>query len=171
MEFCPGTLDAHVACLALIARSPEHFGTNPPLAQIKSDLESGDLYTACEGARILAFSVVSEPRRHIAEILWMVVEPQMRRRGIGTGMLRYVQAHLTTKGCALLLVKTLAPTSPYEPYNGTRRFYERHGFLLVDVIDPYPGWSPGNPCAIYVKPLDPGRENGDAGVGCRGRHG
>lgn len=38
-------------------------------------------------------------------------------------------------------------------YARTRKFYEQRGFHLLEEIDPYPGWDPGNPCAIYVKVL------------------
>lgn len=52
-------------------------------------------------------------------------------------------------------VKTLAPTVDYPPYDATRAFYASQGFHLVDIIDPYPAWNPGNPCAIYLNILSP----------------
>ena len=55
-------------------------------------------------------------------------------------------------GIALIEVKTLAATADYAPYEKTRRFYEL-GLFLIETIDPFPGWEPGNPCAIYVKIL------------------
>jgi len=35
----------------------------------------------------------------------------------------------------------------------TRGFEAHRGFVPVDTIDPLPGWSPGNPAAIYVAAL------------------
>lgn len=58
----------------------------------------------------------------------------------------------------MLQVKTLAPTVEYAPYEGTRTFYEAMGFRLLEIIDPFPGWEPGNPCAIFAKALHKGRE-------------
>ena len=43
------------------------------------------------------------------------------------------------------------------PYEATRAFWERNGFVHVDTIDPLPGWEPGNPAAIYVAALRPTR--------------
>ena len=60
---------------------------------------------------------------------------------------------LESRMVRLVMVKTLAPTVDYPPYALTRRFYEKNGFALIDVIDPYPKWDPGNPCAIYVRAL------------------
>jgi len=49
--------------------------------------------------------------------------------------------------------KTLDSSSGYRPYEATRAFWERNGFIHVDTIDPLPGWEPGNPAAIYVAAL------------------
>lgn len=56
----------------------------------------------------------------------------------------------------LLEVKTLADRAGYGPYIRTRRFYAWAGFVHLDTIDPFPGWDPGNPCAILVKVLGDG---------------
>jgi hypothetical protein len=55
-----------------------------------------------------------------------------------------------------------ANNSPWQfpdrgPYEATRAFWERNGFIHVDTIDPLPGWEPGNPAAIYVAALRPAR--------------
>lgn len=42
---------------------------------------------------------------------------------------------------------------PSTAYAGTRAFRERHGFVRIHAIDPYPGWRPGNPAAGYVHAL------------------
>ena len=56
-----------------------------------------------------------------------------------------------------LEAKTLDRSSGYRPYEATRAFWERNGFIHVDTIDPLPGWPPGNPAAIYVAALRPTR--------------
>jgi hypothetical protein len=53
--------------------------------------------------------------------------------------------------------KTLDRSSGYRPYEATRVFWERNGFVHVDTIDPLPGWKAGNPAAIYVAALRPTR--------------
>jgi hypothetical protein len=52
-------------------------------------------------------------------------------------------------------VKTLDSSAGYEPYVATRAFWERHGFVQVDAVDPLRGWPPGNPAAIYLCALGP----------------
>ncbi len=53
--------------------------------------------------------------------------------------------------------KTLDRSSGYHPYEATRAFWERNGFIQIDTIDPLPGWQPGNPAAIYVAAVRPTR--------------
>jgi ribosomal protein S18 acetylase RimI-like enzyme len=97
--------------------------------------------------------LVAERRGRVAEILWMATRPDARHRGHGTALLEHVFAELQREGVVMVEVKTLDASEDYEPYEATRAFYERMGFVHLDTIDPYPGWAPGNPCAIYVTAL------------------
>jgi hypothetical protein len=54
-------------------------------------------------------------------------------------------------------VKTLDASAGYPPYEATRAFWERGGFVLVDTIDPLPDWEPGSPAAVYVAAVRPTR--------------
>lgn len=63
---------------------------------------------------------------------------------------------MRSAGVELLEVKTLSAKADYLPYEATRGFYQRTGFLHLETVDPYPGWGPENPGAIYVKVLAPG---------------
>jgi hypothetical protein len=56
-------------------------------------------------------------------------------------------------GCWEWELKTLDSSVDYEPYQATRAFWERMGFIQIDTIDPLPGWNPGDPAAIYVAAL------------------
>lgn len=47
-------------------------------------------------------------------------------------------------------VKTLAETVEDTGYKKTREFYKKLGFNTLEIIDPYPGWSAGNPCQILA---------------------
>ncbi len=112
-----------------------------------------ELVVAKNADRVVAFLCFKTIGARVSEILWMAVHHSLFGQGIGTLILDEVCRDLVSKGIGLLTVKTLAPSVDYPPYARTRRFYEKNGFVLIAEIDPYPGWSPGNPCAIYVKPF------------------
>jgi len=61
---------------------------------------------------------------------------------------------MSAEGVRFVEVKTLDESADYEPYVATRAFWETCGFVQIDCIDPLPGWSPGNPSAIYVAAVD-----------------
>ena len=101
----------------------------------------------------MGFATIKEKSQTVGEVSWMAVKPDIHREGIGTGLMEYIFQGLKEAGFQLLEVKTLGEAADYEPYEKTRAFYEKVGFQLLDTIDPYKNWDPGNPCAIYVKIL------------------
>ncbi|RNI21441.1 N-acetyltransferase [Flexivirga caeni] len=87
---------------------------------------------------------------HAAEIHLIVVDRSSHGKGIGSEMLRALEADTALHGVRLLEVKTLGPSSADANYARTRHFYEKAGFLAMDETDL---WGPENPCLIMVKPL------------------
>jgi GNAT superfamily N-acetyltransferase len=149
--------DAHVeGCLTIAQALPDYF-TADAVAAIHRALAEGPasvVEEAADGVRAVAgFAIVEHKGPAVAELAWMVVHPARRGQGYGSALLAAVAERLRARGVQLLEVKTLAPEADYAPYEATRRFYERAGFLHLETVDPYPGWEPGSPCAIYVKIL------------------
>src|SRR5690348_14512792 len=103
------------------------------------------------------FAIAARKSPAGAEILWIAVDAARRGRGHGTRLLGRVLDHLGADGISVVEAKTLDRSSGYRPYEATRAFWERNGFVHVDTIDPLPGWEPGNPAAIYVAALRPTR--------------
>lgn len=143
------------ACLSIAAALPAYFN-HAGLAEMKRQLPFQDLYVAEKGATVEGFAAIKRKNASLAELAWIAVAPDRHGRGTGRALLARVEAALAGHGVRLLEVKTLADTAEYEPYIRTRRFYARVGFVHVETIDPFPGWEPGNPCAILVKVLGDG---------------
>ena len=50
----------------------------------------------------------------------------------------------------MLTVKTLNESAEYEPYERTRSFYKKFGFVVpIEVFKTY--WNEGNPCLFSTK--------------------
>lgn len=88
-----------------------------------------------------------------AEIHLLAVDPGLHRRGVGSALVRTLEADLITDGCELLEVKTLGPSRADAGYARTREFYLSIGFKPLEELRDL--WDPGNPALIMVKMLTP----------------
>ncbi len=136
------------ACLEIAKALPEWFN-EAGLKVMERDLKSETTFIAVEKDQVLGFITVKPLNDKALEILWMAVRREFRGRGIGTEMLRFVEMWAKAN-FEVLVVKTSGDLN-YKPYDETRKFYERRGFVGVALIDPYPEW--GEEALIYVKCL------------------
>ncbi len=125
--------------------------------QVERDAAAHDAWVLTDAGEIAGFAVAARRPPGGAEILWIAVDPARRGRRLGTMLLDSVLDDLAAAGDTVVEAKTLDRSAGYPPYEATRAFWERRGFVQVDTIDPLPGWRPGNPAAIYVAALRPTR--------------
>lgn len=144
------------ACAGIVRGLPEYFTEDVP-TKVERDAALHQTWVLAGSGDIVGFTVVDRRSPGAAEILWMAVESSRRGRGAGTRLLDDVLETLAAEGVSLVEVKTLDEAAGYEPYEATRAFWERRGFVQIDTIDPLPGWQPGNPSAFYVAALRPTR--------------
>jgi GNAT superfamily N-acetyltransferase len=137
------------AAVAVVEGSPDYFTEDVP-GHVQRDAVEHDAWVVAESDHVLGFAIVARKSASAAEILWIAIDGAHRGRGHGTLLLGHVLDQLGTSGVSLVEAKTLDASAGYPPYEATRAFWERHGFVQIDTIDPLPGWPPGNPAAIYV---------------------
>jgi GNAT superfamily N-acetyltransferase len=138
-------------CLRIIRGLPEYFTDDVP-DRVRLDLARHEGWVLADDD-VVGMAVVDRRSADAVEILWLAVDSQSRRTGVGTRLLAHVLDHLRRAGVLLVEAKTLDRSVDYPPYVATRAFWERRGFVQIDTIDPLPGWAPGNPCAFYVAAL------------------
>jgi len=132
----------------LAAALPDYFNA-AGLEHMRADVTGGEIIGAYHTTGLIGFALYKEINPEAIELACLAVRRERWSHGVGT--------RLVTESLALLpshfracQVKTLASTVPYPPYERTRRFYVKLGFIPLEVIDPYPGWPPGNPCQLMV---------------------
>jgi GNAT superfamily N-acetyltransferase len=132
----------------LAAALPDYFNA-AGLEHMKSDLTGGELFGAYRTAEVIGFALYQEINPEAIELAWLAVRREQWSHGVGTRLvtesLDLLPSHY--RACQ---VKTLASIVQYPPYERTRRFYVKLGFIPLEVVDPYPGWAPGNPCQLMV---------------------
>jgi ribosomal protein S18 acetylase RimI-like enzyme len=144
------------AVTAIIRGLPDYFTDDVP-AKAERDAADHEAWVIDDSGTVAGFAIAARKSPGGAEILWIAVDAARRGRGHGTRLLGDVLDDLAATGVSVVAAKTLDNSSGYQPYEATRAFWERNGFIQVDTIDPLPGWQPGNPAAIYVAALRPTR--------------
>lgn len=151
-----GAADAE-ACVAVLRRLPEYF-TADTHDEVRRSLDAGRGWVAVDDDNLQGFLVVETRYPRAVEITFAAVVPEHQHAGIGSALVQAALDVLIEAGISMVEVKTLDASSGYQLYASTRAFWERHGFVQIDCIDPLPGWQPGNPCAVYVLALGPTRQ-------------
>ena len=156
MTVRPATSADGVAIDAIVRGLPDHFTPDVP-DTVAADMARHESWVVVDGDEVVGFAVVDRRSPRAVELLWAAVRADRRGGGLGTRLVEHVLAELAAGGVRLVEVRTLDRSAGYAPYEATRGFWEARGFVQVDRVDPYPGWQPGNPCAIYVAALSPTR--------------
>jgi GNAT superfamily N-acetyltransferase len=144
------------AAVAIVRGLPDYFTDDVP-AKVERDAAGHEAWVITDSGTVAGFAVAARKSPAGAEILWIAVDAARRARGLGTSLLTHVLDHLAAAGISVVEAKTLDRSSGYRPYEATRAFWERNGFIHIDTIDPLPGWPPGNPAAIYIAAIRPTR--------------
>lgn len=152
VEVRAATADDVAGCQAVVRGLPDWFTPDVP-DTVAADMGHHESWVVVAGGEVVGFAVVDRRSARAAEILWAAVADRRRGWGLGTRLVEHVLAELAAGGVRLVEVRTLDASAGYAPYEATRGFWEARGFVQVDRVDPYPGWQPGNPCAIYVAAL------------------
>ena len=142
------------ACEAVLRALPAWFGLEEAIASYRASAASEPTFGARDRERgLLGFLTLRLPYPQSAELVCMGVRPELRRRGLGSALLRSAERWLLTEGVSFLQVKTLSPRSPDRGYAETRAFYLARGFSPLAEFPEL--WGPKNPCLQLVKHFCP----------------
>ncbi len=119
-------------CVEIARGLPEWFN-EAGLKAIERDLREETTFVAVEGEEVFGFITIKPLNKKALEILWLAVGREHQGKGIGTKLLRFIEGWAKERGFELLVVKTSGDLT-YKPYDETRRFYERRGFVRVAPI-------------------------------------
>ncbi len=136
-----------------IAQSLPEFFSADGLVALTHDLKVHELRGAFISGRLAGFIMLRKADVASLEISWLAVRKDLQGQGIGSALVKSSLQEFFEKGFRMCYVKTLAETVEDKGYERTRKFYKDLGFSTLEIIDPYPGWSAGNPCQILAASL------------------
>jgi ribosomal protein S18 acetylase RimI-like enzyme len=97
----------------------------------------------------VGITTIKQHSPYAAEVYLMAVKPAHHRRGVGTAMLRHLEARLAAAGVEFLQVKTLSAARHDAGYDATRAFYLGYGFRPLEEFPTL--WDPSNPALQLIK--------------------
>lgn len=121
-------------CDAIIASLPYFFAIEEGVKECSLAVRTQSGWVAVDGAgQVVGFLTTDTPFPGSVEITWLAVRGHRRRAGAGRVLIERAAQEAARQGHRCLCVLTLGPSAS-EPgvedgYAGTRRFYERVGFL------------------------------------------
>jgi ribosomal protein S18 acetylase RimI-like enzyme len=135
---------------ARILRSlPLWFGIEDSLVMYASDTARLPTFVARNDERVVGFLSLAEHFPRSWEIHCVAVHADARNQGYGKALLEHAENWLRGRGAYFLQVKTIAATRQDPQYAQARAFYERMGFLPLEVFAGL--WSASNPCLQMLK--------------------
>jgi ribosomal protein S18 acetylase RimI-like enzyme len=145
------------ACDAIVAGLPYHFGIEEGRRACAAAVRLAAGLVAVEDGEVVGFLTYEERFDEAAEITWMAVRADRRRRGIGHALVERLTDDLEAGGRRIVLVLTVSPSDPGpEPddgYQSTRAFYRSAGFVLARDLPRE--WDGGDTAVLLVKTLTP----------------
>jgi ribosomal protein S18 acetylase RimI-like enzyme len=123
------------ACDRILLGLPYHFGHEGGRADCAAAVRRERGLVAVEGSEVVGFLTFTPRFDEAAEITWMAVRADRRRRGIGHALVSSLEELLASEGRRTLVALTVSPSDPGdEPpdgYQATRAFYRSVEFVLA----------------------------------------
>lgn len=86
-----------------------------------------------------------------AELRWLAIDKNFQGKSAGTFLMKYFLNLMEEKKIKIIEVAVLASTVNFQPFENTRRFYEKFGFKEIRIDNDYYG--PGDDRGIMRKEL------------------
>lgn len=145
-------VSAQAECERVLRSVPQWFGIEPALMMYAADTTTKPTFLLRDGPRVIGFMTLAQHFPHAWEMHCVAVHAQARNQGHGSTLLAHAEAWLVAQGALLFQVKTVAARNrPPEPYAETRAFYDKRGFMPLEVFPLL--WDAHNPCLQMIKLL------------------
>jgi len=135
--------------LTIMHSLPAWFSPPEDIDQKSVLYRDAPFFAAYVGNDAVGFAALKDHNEYTSEILNIGILEEYQRYGIGGALFSAVEAHCIACGRRFLTVKTLDASADYEPYDRSRAFYRKAGFLPLEVLTNH--WDEENPCLFLAK--------------------
>ena len=141
-------------CLNILHALPDWFAVENSVLDYAQQVREQTFFAVFEADKPVGFLGLKQHNAYTAEVYVMGVLPEYHRGGAGTKLVQAAEQKCRADGVRFLTVKTLDCSAHYAPYDQTRSFYRKMGFMPLEVFTKL--WDEDNPCLFMAKYLSAG---------------
>jgi len=138
-------------CNKTLRALPKWFGNEEAIADYMNKVKSMPFYVAYDNKKTIGFIAIKNHNEYTAEVCVMGVLEAYHRQGLGQRLIERCEDYCILNNKLFLTVKTLDASAEYEPYDRTREFYLKMGFIPLEIFPLH--WDAENPCLLMVKTI------------------
>ena len=138
-------------CNDILRALPSWFGNNESIIDYTNKVQHMPFFAAYDKEKAVGFVAVKIHNEHTAEICVIGVLEEYHGQKIGKKLIKLCESYCLMNKKEFLTVKTLDVSANYEPYDNTRIFYLKMGFIPLEIFPMY--WDKDNPCLFMAKYL------------------
>ena len=139
-------------CNDILRKLPDWFGNETAIVDYTNKVCKMPFYVTFENNNPIGFIAIKIHNSFTAEVCVMGILSEYHRQGIGTSLIECAEKYCISNGFKYLTVKTLDSSAIFEPYERTRNFYRKIGFIPLEVFTTF--WDEENPCLFLAKHLE-----------------
>jgi Acetyltransferases len=139
-------------CNDILRKLPDWFGIETSIVDYTNKVCKMQFYAAFESKNPIGFIAIKMHNPFTAEVCVMGILSEYQRQGVGTSLIECAEKYCFINDIKYLTVKTLDSSAIYEPYDRTRNFYKKIGFIPLEVFTTI--WDEANPCLFLAKHLE-----------------
>ena len=140
-----------VITLAIMHSLPDWFSPPEDIDNKAVLYRDFPFFAAYDNEKAIGFLALKIHNAYTGDVHSVGVLEEYQRHGLGAKLLVAAENYLRAKDYKYLTVKTLDASADYEPYERARKFYQKQGFVPLEVMTQY--WNEENPCLFMVKGL------------------
>lgn len=137
--------------LKIMSALPAWFSPQSDILKKSVEHRSYPFFAAYQNNESIGFVCLKLHNEYTAEIYNLAILEKAQRCGVGHMLLEKCVNYCHCQNIKYMTVKTLDASANYKPYERTRAFYKKEGFIPLEVFYNY--WNADNPCLFLIKDI------------------
>ncbi|HCU32232.1 MAG TPA: hypothetical protein DF364_00075 [Ruminococcaceae bacterium] len=152
VSFITDPAQKEAVTLAIMHKLPLWFSPPEDIDRKAKIHRDYPFFAVFDGDAPVAFAAIKVHNPYTADIYNIGVLEEYHHQGLGHQLITAILNWCRKEEFVFLTVKTLDESAEYPPYDSTRAFYRKEGFLPLEVFSTF--WDEDNPCLFLARTVN-----------------